>query len=57
MPNGLRRAVSTLLITFLVYCLLGFLLIPGVGLRVANQPLAQYAAVPARLDRIELNPS
>ena len=46
MPKGLKRAVSALLITFLVYCLLGFLLIPGIGLRVANQQLAQYATVP-----------
>ncbi|MBU5741502.1 DUF748 domain-containing protein [Pseudomonas aeruginosa] len=56
MPKGLKRAVSALLITFLVYCLLGFLLIPGIGLRVANQQLAQYATVPARLERIEFNP-
>lgn len=56
MPKGLKRAVSALLITFLVYCLLGFLLIPGIGLRVANQQLAQYATVPAHLERIEFNP-
>lgn len=56
MPKGLKRAVSALLITFLVYCLLGFLLIPGIRLRVANQQLAQYATVPARLERIEFNP-
>ncbi|HBO0828828.1 TPA: DUF748 domain-containing protein [Pseudomonas aeruginosa] len=56
MPKGLKRAVSALLITFLVYCLLGFLLIPGIGLRLANQQLAQYATVPARLERIEFNP-
>ena len=32
----------------------GLLLIPGIGLR--NQQLAQYATVPARLERIEFNP-
>lgn len=56
MPNGLKRATSALLIAIALYSLLGFLILPGIGLRVANQQLAQYATVPARLERIELNP-
>lgn len=39
-----------------LYSLLGFLILPGVALRIANQQLAQYATVPAHLERIELNP-
>ncbi|MEE9100952.1 DUF748 domain-containing protein [Pseudomonas nitroreducens] len=56
MPKGLIRAIGALLLLFLFYCLLGFLILPGVALRVVNQQLAQYANVPARLERIELNP-
>ncbi|MBB4867555.1 uncharacterized protein involved in outer membrane biogenesis/outer membrane protein OmpA-like peptidoglycan-associated protein [Pseudomonas nitritireducens] len=56
MPKGLKRALGALLLLFLFYCLLGFLIIPGIGLRVANQQLANYASVPARLERIEFNP-
>lgn len=56
MPKGLKRAIGALLLLFLLYCLLGFLILPGIALRVANQQLAQYANVPARLERIELNP-
>lgn len=56
MPKGLKRATSALLIAIALYSLLGFLILPGIGLRVANQQLAQFATVPARLERIELNP-
>ncbi|QRY79580.1 DUF748 domain-containing protein [Pseudomonas sp. PDNC002] len=56
MPKGLKRAIGAILLLFLFYCLLGFLILPGVALRVANQQLAQYATVPATLERIELNP-
>nr|WP_294980372.1 DUF748 domain-containing protein [uncultured Pseudomonas sp.] len=56
MPKGLKRAIGALLLLFLFYCLLGFLILPGVALRVVNQQLALYANVPARLERIELNP-
>ncbi len=56
MYKGLKRAVCALLIVVALYSLLGFLIIPGIGLRVANQQLAQYATVPARLERIQLNP-
>ncbi|NWL75439.1 hypothetical protein DM872_01015 [Pseudomonas taiwanensis] len=56
MYKGLKRAVCALLIVVALYSLLGFLIIPGIALRVANQQLAQYATVPARLERIQLNP-
>lgn len=56
MPKGLKRAIGAVVLLVLLYCLLGFLILPGIGLRVANQQLAQYATVPARLERIEFNP-
>ncbi|MBD9415396.1 DUF748 domain-containing protein [Pseudomonas sp. PDM16] len=56
MPKGLKRAAYALAIAFGLYSLLGFLILPGIALRVANQQLAQLATVPARLERIELNP-
>ena len=56
MPNGIKRTLIGLMTALLVYCLLGFLILPGVAQRVVNQQLANYATVPARLERIELNP-
>jgi uncharacterized protein involved in outer membrane biogenesis/outer membrane protein OmpA-like peptidoglycan-associated protein len=56
MSKGLIRAAATLLVAFGLYSLLGFLILPGVGLRIANQQLASYATVPARIERIEFNP-
>lgn len=56
MSKGLIRAAVTLLIVFGLYSVLGFLILPGVGLRIANQQLANYATVPAKLERIEFNP-
>jgi uncharacterized protein involved in outer membrane biogenesis len=56
MPNGMKRALIGLMTALVVYCLLGFLILPGVAQRVVNQQLAKYATVPARLERIELNP-
>ena len=56
MPKGLIRATGALLTALALYSLLGFLILPGIALRVANQQLAHYATVPARLERIELNP-
>jgi len=56
MYKGLTRAFGALLALVAVYSLLGFLILPGVGLRIANQQLAQYATVPAHLQRIEFNP-
>ncbi len=56
MYKGLIRALGALLALVALYSLLGFLILPGIALRVANQQLAQYATVPAHLQRIELNP-
>ncbi|MDR6712187.1 hypothetical protein J2W83_001782 [Pseudomonas hunanensis] len=56
MPKGLTRALGALLALVALYSLLGFLIVPGVGLRIANQQLANYATVPAQLQRIEFNP-
>jgi uncharacterized protein involved in outer membrane biogenesis len=56
MLKGLKRAVSATAIALIFYSLLGFLIVPGIGLRIANQQLAHYAAVPATLQRIQFNP-
>ncbi|MFH6600825.1 DUF748 domain-containing protein [Ectopseudomonas khazarica] len=56
MPKGLKRALSALLITVFLYSLIGFLIVPGIALRVVNQQLANYASVPATLARVQLNP-
>lgn len=56
MPNGMKRILLGLMAALVCYCLLGFLILPGVAQRVVNQQLIQYATVPARLERIEFNP-
>ncbi|WP_346100628.1 DUF748 domain-containing protein [Pseudomonas veronii] len=56
MPKGLLRAAGALLTALALYSLLGFLILPGIALRIANQQLANYATLPARIERIELNP-
>ncbi|WP_407315003.1 DUF748 domain-containing protein [Pseudomonas sp. nanlin1] len=56
MPKGLKRAVGALLALLALYSLLGFIILPGIGLRIANQQLANYASVPAHLERLEFNP-
>lgn len=56
MYKGLTRAAGAIVALVALYSLLGFLILPGVALRIANQQLAQYATVPAHLERIELNP-
>ncbi|WP_188036678.1 DUF748 domain-containing protein [Pseudomonas sp. EZ-C24] len=56
MPKGLTRALGAMLALVALYSLLGFFILPGIGLRIANQQLAQYATVPAHLQRIEFNP-
>lgn len=56
MPKGLIRAIGALLTALALYSLLGFLILPGIALRVANQQLARYATTPATISRIELNP-
>ncbi|MFJ4433107.1 DUF748 domain-containing protein [Pseudomonas sp. NPDC089395] len=56
MYKGLTRALGAVLALVALYSLLGFLILPGVGLRIANEQLAQYATVPSKLERIEFNP-
>jgi uncharacterized protein involved in outer membrane biogenesis/outer membrane protein OmpA-like peptidoglycan-associated protein len=56
MSKGLIRTIGTLLALFVLYSLLGFFILPGVALRIADQQLADYATVPAKLERLELNP-
>ncbi len=56
MYKGLMRAAGALLALVALYSLLGFFILPGVALRIANQQLAQYATVPAHLQRLEFNP-
>ncbi|MFQ6350435.1 DUF748 domain-containing protein [Pseudomonas sp. R11F] len=56
MPKGLIRAIGAVLTALALYSLLGFLILPGIALRIANQQLANYATAPARLERLELNP-
>ncbi|MDF3194948.1 DUF748 domain-containing protein [Pseudomonas sp. 1928-m] len=56
MLKGIKRAASAIVIAVALYSLLGFLILPGIGLRIANQQLAQYAEVPATLQRLQLNP-
>ncbi len=45
MSNGLKRAFGALLTGLALDTVLGFLIIPGVGLRSANQQLAHYSIV------------
>jgi uncharacterized protein involved in outer membrane biogenesis len=56
MAKALKRIFGSLAVLLMLYSLLGFLILPGIGLRVANQQLAQYASVPARVERLEFNP-
>lgn len=56
MPNGMKRAFTGVALVLICYSLLGFLILPGIAQRVANQQLANYATVPANLQRIEFNP-
>ena len=56
MPNGVKRALIGTMTALVCYSLLGFLILPGVAQRIANQQLAQYATVPASLERLEFNP-
>jgi uncharacterized protein involved in outer membrane biogenesis len=56
MSKGIERAARALLIAVAFYSLLGFLILPGIGLRIANQQLAQYANVPASVQRLQFNP-
>ena len=56
MPKGLTRALRALAVTLTLYSLLGFLLIPGLALRLINQQLSLQASEAASLQRLQLNP-
>ena len=56
MLKGLIRVIGAVLVALALYSVLGFLILPGIGLRIINQQLATYANVPAKLDRLEFNP-
>ncbi|KPW37759.1 hypothetical protein ALP45_01349 [Pseudomonas coronafaciens pv. atropurpurea] len=56
MSRGLKYTLGSVLAVLALYSLLGFFILPGVALRVANQQLANYSTVPARLERLEFNP-
>ena len=56
MSKALIRTGWVLLVAALAYSLIGFLILPGIALRVINQQLARYATMPATLERLEFNP-
>ncbi|MGV8843248.1 MAG: DUF748 domain-containing protein [Pseudomonas sp.] len=56
MLKGLKRAASALLVALALYSLLGFLIVPGIALRVANQQLSAISTLPAELARLQFNP-
>jgi uncharacterized protein involved in outer membrane biogenesis len=56
MPKGLKRTLVAALLAVGLYSLLGFLILPGIALHVANQQLAKYVTQPAKLERLEFNP-
>lgn len=56
MHKGLKRTLATALIGLGLYSALGFLIIPGAALRLINQQLAHYSTLPAKLERLQLNP-
>lgn len=53
LPLRLARGLALFLV---FYALIGFFIVPGVALRIANQQLAHYATEPAQLERLEFNP-
>jgi len=52
----MKRAFTGVALVLICYSLLGFLILPGIAQRIVNQQLANYATVPASLQRIEFNP-
>jgi len=52
----MKRAFTGVALLLICYSLLGFLILPGIAQRIANQQLANYVTVPASLQRIEFNP-
>lgn len=56
MHKGLKRAIAALLLLVGLYGLLGFLILPGVALRIINQQLARHVSEPTLLERLEFDP-
>ena len=51
MLKGLQRTAYAAALAVGLYALLGFLILPGIGQRVANQQLNQLATVPAEVSK------
>lgn len=51
-----KRLIRIGLSALALYCLLGFLVLPGIALHLINAQLAQRATLPASLARLEFNP-
>ncbi|WP_313513981.1 DUF748 domain-containing protein [Pseudomonas sp.] len=56
MPKGLKRAGIAAMVALALYALIGFLILPAVAVRVINAKLAEYATVPAHLEKVRFNP-
>ncbi|MEE4745342.1 DUF748 domain-containing protein [Pseudomonas alliivorans] len=56
MSRGLKITFGSLLSVVVLYSLLGFFILPGIALRVANQQLTNYSTAPAKIERLEFNP-
>ncbi|WP_122671571.1 DUF748 domain-containing protein [Pseudomonas viridiflava] len=56
MSRGLKITFGSLLTVIVLYSLLGFFILPGIALRIANQQLANYSTAPAKIERLEFNP-
>jgi uncharacterized protein involved in outer membrane biogenesis len=56
MLKRLKRAAGALLFALVLYSLLGFLIVPGIALRVANQQLSAISTLPVGLERLQFNP-
>lgn len=56
MSRLISRSLTVLCCLFLFYLWVGFLLVPSLGLSLANQWLQQHSNGPAQLQRLEFNP-
>lgn len=56
MSRGLKITFGSLLTVIVLYSLLGFFILPGIALRIANQQLANYSTALAKIERLEFNP-
>ena len=56
MVTRFRSIALKLLVALFVYCLVGFIALPGIARYVVNQQLEKRAAEPARLESVRFNP-